>query len=163
MERYFLLKVAKALKEHKVRYCLVGGFAVALHGAIRGTIDIDAIIEHSLEQFKRCEKALQSIGLVSKLPVSANEVFQFRKEYIKKRNLIAWSFSNPRNPLEVVDIIITTDRNKVKSNPISVFGNLIELISLPDLIQMKEKSGRPQDKEDVKALLKILGEHEDEN
>lgn len=123
----------------------------------------DALIEHSLDQFKRCEKALHSIGLVSKLPVSASEVFQFRKEYIKKRNLIAWSFSNPMNPLEVVDIIITTDRSNVKRDQITVFGNVIELVSLPDLIQMKKKSGQPQDKEDVKALLKILGEHEDEN
>jgi len=34
-------KVVKSLSRHHVKYILVGGYAVALHGAVRGTVDID--------------------------------------------------------------------------------------------------------------------------
>ena len=39
----FLLKVASTLNKSQVPYAIVGGQAVALHGAVRGTIDIDLI------------------------------------------------------------------------------------------------------------------------
>jgi hypothetical protein len=37
----FILKVVKALNAYKVHYAVVGGYAVALHGAVRGTVDLD--------------------------------------------------------------------------------------------------------------------------
>ena len=39
-----LLRVTRAFAKARVRYALVGGYAVALHGAIRGTMDIDLVI-----------------------------------------------------------------------------------------------------------------------
>jgi len=158
----FLRKVVLALDRHGVDYCLVGGFAVAFHGAIRGTVDIDAIIQHTEDQFNRCEKALKSIGLTPRLPVSASDVFHFKKEFIKKRNLVAWSFLNPDNPLEVVDVIITKDKSHVKTSSISVFGDPIKIIALPDLIKMKGESNRPQYREDLKALKQLLKEKKSE-
>ena len=108
-------KVIKSLSQHKVQYALVGGYAVALHGAVRGTVDIDFIIALNQRSFRQTEKALNSIGLKSKLPIIADDVFNFREEYIEKRSLVAWSFTNPDNPLEIVDIIITEDAKQIKS------------------------------------------------
>ena len=39
-----LLRVTEALRKARVAHALVGGHAVALHGAIRGTLDIDLVI-----------------------------------------------------------------------------------------------------------------------
>ena len=36
----FLERVCTALKEAGVPYAVVGGHAVALHGAVRGTVDV---------------------------------------------------------------------------------------------------------------------------
>ena len=36
-----LEKVCAALAQAKLRFAIVGGHAVALHGAVRGTVDID--------------------------------------------------------------------------------------------------------------------------
>lgn len=148
----FLLKVVQALEDAKVPYALVGGFAVALHGAVRGTLDIDLILRFSEKRFIAADKALQSIGLRPRLPVTAAEVFRFREEYIRNRNLHAWSFVHPDRPSEIVDVILTENLADVKIKRLKVQDQTVRVISAADLIRMKEKSGRPQDLEDAKAL-----------
>lgn len=152
-----LIRVTKALEDHRVPYALVGGYAVALHGAVRGTVDVDCVIEHTEACFQACEVALRSIGLVSRLPVSAREVFQFREEYINRRKMIAWSFYNPVNPIEVVDIIITHNVADLKIISLRAGLAKVRVLSITDLIIMKRAAGRPQDLEDVKMLESILG------
>jgi hypothetical protein len=150
-----LEKICKCLESHKIPYAIVGGFAVALHGAPRGTIDVDFIIQFEERIFIAVEQALKSLGMESRLPVTAKEVFQFRKEYIEKRNLIAWSFYNPRNPMEVIDIIITVNLDDCSVIEKKLAHSKIKILSKKDLIKMKKKSGRPQDLIDVQALEKL--------
>ena len=152
----FVERVIRALDRAKVRYALVGGYAVALHGAVRGTVDIDLVIVLKRQQFEALEKAMTNLGLQSILPVTAREVFDYREEYIRNRNLVAWSFFNPSNPLEMVDILITEDLDSIKTETKQIGKLRIEIAAIPDLISMKRKSNRPQDKEDIKALEKLL-------
>jgi len=151
----FIKRVIQTLNQHKVRYALVGGYAVALHGVIRGTIDIDVVIALQKGQFTAAEQAMTAIGLQSRLPVSAEEVFEFRDEYIQNRNLVAWSFVHPNNPLEVVDILITEDVRNIQTVEKKVDRLTIKVASVNELIRMKTLSARPQDTEDVKALEKL--------
>lgn len=151
----FIQKVIRTLDKNRVKYVLVGGYAVALHGAIRGTVDIDIAIALNRATFKRAETALQEIDLESRLPVTAEEVFSFRNEYIRKRNLKAWSFVNPRNPLDVVDILLTEDASKISAVNKRAFGMNIKVAAITDLIAIKKKAGRTQDLEDIKALRKL--------
>lgn len=149
-----LEKICRCFAENHISYAIVGGYAVALHGAPRGTIDIDFIIPLEESSFIATEQALNSIGIVSRLPVSAREVFQFRQEYITRRNLIAWSFYNPQNPMEIVDIIITSALEDFSIVEKQIASTKIKLIAKRDLIKMKKLSGRPQDLLDVAALEK---------
>ncbi len=50
----FLLRISQAFQQANIPYALVGGYAVALHGAVRGTIDVD-IITKGLEDIKALE------------------------------------------------------------------------------------------------------------
>lgn len=152
----FIQKVVSALDKANVRYALVGGYAVALHGAIRGTVDLDFVIALEKSQFSALESAMKEIGMVSRLPVSAEEVFNFRLEYIKNRNLIAWDFVNNTNPLELVDIIITHNVDKMETVEKKVGDLNIQLAAITELIKMKQQSARPQDLEDIKALKQLL-------
>jgi hypothetical protein len=88
--------------------------------------------------------------------VSATEVFHFRKEYISNRNLIAWSFYNPKSPSEILDIIITEDARKIKAERFYVNNTPLMVASKIDLIKMKKRSARPQDLLDVDALERLL-------
>lgn len=151
----FIKKLVKKLNQRSIPYSIVGGYAVVIHGVIRGTLDIDLVTSLTKENLKKIEQALNELGLQSRIPVRADEIYEFRKEYIKNKNLIAWNFVNPANPTEVVDILITKDLNHFKSQAISLQNTEIQVISKKDLIQMKKQSGRPQDLEDVKALESI--------
>jgi hypothetical protein len=152
----FLLKVVKALEHDKLPYAIVGGFAMILHGAVRGTIDLDLVIHLTLKDFKQLEATLLSLGLKPRLPVSAEMVFRFRKEYITEKNLITWSFYNPNQAHEVVDIILTEDLKKIKTVKKTFAGNKLSVVNIEGLIAMKTKASRPQDLADIEALKLIL-------
>lgn len=151
----FLNKVCDALQKAKIPYAVVGGLAVALHGVPRGTFDIDLVIQWSLENLQKTEKALKELGLVSKIPVNAKNVFDFREEYIKNRNLIAWNFCDPIHPIHEVDIIINYDLHGAKTKTVKMADGNVKILAKKDLIAMKSASGRPQDVEDVKSLEQL--------
>ena len=151
----FLTRICAALEEVNISYAIIGGYAVALHGAVRGTIDLDLAIALELNAFIKVAMVLLKLGLRSRLPVSADQVFSFRKEYIENRNLIAWSFYDPAHPAHEVDIIITEDASRIKVKSIRIRGVRVKIAAISDLIRMKMRSGRPQDLEDVKALKEL--------
>ena len=151
----FFIKLCQALSQAKVAYAVVGGFAVALHGAVRGTVDVDIVLDWTLENLKAAEMALKNIGLVSRLPLQAQNVYTHREDYITNRNLIAWNFYNPVNPIEQVDLIISYDLRSAKTKLIETSLAVIPVLSREDLIAMKKISGRPQDLEDIRALEEL--------
>ena len=151
----FINKVCNALAQQNVRYAVVGGYAVALHGAVRGTMDIDIAINWDLSTLRKTEKVLKEMGLVSRLPICANDVFQFRDEYITNRNLVAWNFYNPEDASQLIDIIITYDLKDKGRQRLHTAAGPIHVLQLNELIRMKRKSGRPQDIEDADALEKL--------
>jgi hypothetical protein len=122
---------------------------------VRGTVDVDIALAWNLKTLQAAERALTGIGLVSRLPVNADDVFRYRDEYVKNRNLIGWNFFNPANPAEQVDIVITYDLKGKRIGSIDTSGGPVRLLSRHDLIDMKRASGRPQDLADVEALEKL--------
>jgi hypothetical protein len=150
-----IFKVCQALDEANVVYAVVGGFAVALHGAVRGTVDIDIAIQWNMKNLQKVESALKMLGLVSRLPVNAESIFEKRGEFIKEKNLIAWNFYNPKKPSEQVDLIISYDLSGRSIVEIDTSAGNIKVLSRHDLIEMKRESGRPQDLEDIQALEQI--------
>ena len=151
-----LERICASLGDARVRYAIVGGYAVALHGAVRGTVDIDLAIAWNRKNLVAAEKALNQVGLVSRLPVTADDIFNFRKEYIENRNLISWNFYNPDDLAEQVDIVITYDLKGKRTKRIQLVNGPIQILNLKELIKMKRESARPQDIEDVFALERLL-------
>lgn len=154
----FLEKVCAALREADVRYAIAGGYAVALHGAVRGTIGVDVVLHWTKRTLAKAEAALNGVGLVSRLPVSARDVFEFRDEYVRNRNLTTWNFYNPDDPSEQVGIVITYDltgKQGKRLKCVTLPSGPVQVLSLKDLIGMKRASGRPQDIEDIRALERL--------
>ncbi|MBX7067522.1 MAG: hypothetical protein K1X28_09855 [Parachlamydiales bacterium] len=145
-------RVCEAFQNAKILYAIVGGYAVALHGALRGTVDIDLVIHWTLDNLHKAENVLRKLGLVSRLPLNSDNVFNNKEDYVGNRNLIAWNFYNPDNPTEQVDIIITYDLSPSEIKSVQTKSGEIKILSKESLIRMKRKSGRPQDLQDVLAL-----------
>ena len=150
-----LLKIADLFDQDRIPYAIVGGFGVALHGVVRATVDIDLVLNRKERDYKKAEMALNRIGLESRLPLKAEEVFRFREEYIRNRNLIAWSFHNPDRPSQLVDLVLTHDLKEFRVERVKVRNRSIRVASKEDLIRMKTGTGRRQDREDVRVLKEL--------
>ena len=53
-----LLALCRALHRERVRYLLIGGFAVILHGFVRTTKDIDLLVDPSDDNVQAIKRAL---------------------------------------------------------------------------------------------------------
>lgn len=56
-----LVGLCRALNENGVRYLLIGGFAVILHGSVRGTKDIDLLVDPSIDNVLALKRALGTL------------------------------------------------------------------------------------------------------
>ncbi|HUO86162.1 MAG TPA: hypothetical protein VM617_02125 [Thermoanaerobaculia bacterium] len=56
-----LVRLCRALEREEVRYALIGGFAVILHGYVRGTKDIDLLVDPSEENIRALKRALADL------------------------------------------------------------------------------------------------------
>lgn len=147
-----LTRLCKKFNEKSLKYAIAGGFAVALHGAVRGTVDVDIVLDLDEKNLTLCEEILKSMGFVSKIPVDANIILKNREMFIQEKNLIAWSFYNPNNPSEIIDILIHKDLVDMNTTIMKHADIELSVIAKQDLIDMKRESARPQDMEDIKAL-----------
>lgn len=147
-----LVEVARAFELGGVRYAVVGGYAVALHGAVRGTVDLDLVLELDRANYEAAEAALLSLGFQARLPLRASDVFDQRLDHIRHRNLLAWSFVDPKDPSRLVDILIAYEAVPLSTIVKTIGGVRVQVLDKRELIAMKTASGRPQDLEDVRAL-----------
>ena len=86
----FIKKVIDKLNKYKIPYAVVGGHAVALHGVVRGTVDLDLVVEWKLKYLELAKQALEEIGMKPNLPISPQKLFEKRDYFIKEKNIIAW-------------------------------------------------------------------------
>lgn len=153
-----LYELTDAFEKAHLKYAVIGGYALALHGLVRATVDIDFILSLTQKDFELAEKVLAQLGLKSRLPVRAQDIIKMRKEYIENRNLLAWSFVDYNNPARQVDILITKDLKRLKVQTISVAGRKINVATLAELLKMKMEAGRPQDLIDIQSIKDKMNE-----
>lgn len=135
----------RLLSEHKVEYLLVGGYAVALHGYVRYTADMDIWILMSPENAARIVSALHAFGLPNAQELE--DVFQKEKRVV--------GMGIPPYKIEVITSIdgVTFEECYWKKQTIAIEGTPIHYISLADLRKNKAASGRFKDLNDLEHLL----------
>lgn len=152
------LEMLRALNEAKVRYLVIGGVAVALHGVDRNARDLDVYPAPDRENLLAAIRALAALGFRPILPVNPEEIADpaTRRFWIRKRNLRVFSMIDPLDTLHPIDLMIVErvpfeeawrrrDRRRVRGVPVPV-------MSVEDLIVLKRSAGRDQDLLDIKAL-----------
>ncbi len=137
-----LLKLCQALNQSGVRYLLIGGFAVILHGFVRGTKDIDLLLDASPENIQKLKQAM------SFLPDNAVALIQ--DDEIEKYAVVRVADEI------VVDLMakacgIGYEEAAKGLEWKEIEGVRIPLASKPLLIRMKDTI-RPSDKMDVDYL-----------
>ena len=147
-----IYEIVENFERRKLKYAIVGGYALALHGLVRATVDVDLVLRLKQSDFELAEKILAELGLRSRLPIRAQDVIKMRSEYIENRNLIAWSFVDYQDPSRQVDILITEELTNLEVERVSVGGRKISVASLKEILRMKKSSARPQDLVDIKNI-----------
>lgn len=134
--------------QHKVKYMLVGGWAVAYHGYPRFTADMDLFIGITLENISSAKAALYEFGVPhfdDSMLLTKGGVFQMGRSPMKIEVI------NEISGLEFEDIYENRKFVTLEDN------TEIPMISIDDIILNKESTGRTKDLADVEMLKEIRG------
>ena len=136
------------LNEHEVKYLVIDGYAVSMHGYPRYTKDVDFWIWMDTGNISNLIEAIKDFGFDS---LDLDE-----EDFLDPDNIIQLGYEPNRIDLlaqvEGVDFI-DCYKNKLQ---LEIEGLIIDFISIGDLITAKKASGRLQDLADVEHLKKIL-------
>ena len=152
----------KALNDAGVRYVIVGGLAVVLHGHARLTVAADLIVDLGNEPARRTIDALTGMGLQARVPVNPQDFADpsVREEWIRVRGMEVFSMHDPSNPMRAVDLFVTHpipfEELWSRSDEFELQNVTVHVASIPDLIHLKRLAGRPQDHADIVQLEAIL-------
>jgi hypothetical protein len=135
-----------ALNLEKVKYILVGGYSVILHGYSRTTGDMDLWVERSEENYNRIKQAFFHFGM---------PVFDMTQEnFLSHPNWDVFTFGTPPVAIDLMVQLKGLDFNNayVKSVLFEDDGLTIRTIHKDDLIKAKLSANRPKDQDDLANL-----------
>ena len=137
------VELLKLFNKNKVKYLIVGAFAVGFYGYPRYSKDIDVLVESSVENAKRIIAALREFGGYKNLEETdfnqGNKIIQLGYEPVR------------------VDILTSLEGEKFKTlwknKEAGYYGKQrVFFIGLRDIKRNKRRSGRLQDLADLEKL-----------
>lgn len=140
-----LAKVCGLLNEAGVKYVVVGGFALALHGVVRATKDIDILIDPSLDNLTLALKALEGLAWGVSRELDPSDVAT------KPITVIG---DDPRVDLLTLAWSVRYADAAPKLRTVTIDGVQIPFADLDTLIRSKQ-TDRFQDKADVESLEQV--------
>jgi predicted nucleotidyltransferase len=137
----------EAFGRAEVEYAIVGGYAVAFHGRVRATKDVDILLGGEPSNLERAAVALADFGAPTNV---ANAVRALGADEVAY-------FGQPPMRVDLLRTIDGVSTHEVIARAVTVTLDEIEMrvIALDDLILNKRAAGRPRDIEDANYLERI--------
>ena len=137
-------ELLKLFNAHKVKYMIVGGYALAFHGAPRYTGDIDIFVKPDSRNAKKILKALDEFGFSS---------FGLKEEDFKNPNRVV-QLGYPPVRIDIITSISGISWDEAYKECIKGdYGNIfVYYIGKDHYILNKQASGRKKDIADLEAL-----------
>ena len=137
-----------ALAAEKVRYLLVGAYALAAHGYPRATMDIDIWVMPSPENADAVLRAMRRFGA---------PLHNLTKADLEAEDTIFQIGVAPRR----IDIItaasgLNFEETESRATAVDIEGITVRIPSIADLIRNKRASGRTKDIADAEALEELI-------
>jgi predicted nucleotidyltransferase len=134
----------QCLLDEKVKFLLVGAYAVAVYGYPRATKDIDVFVHAVPDNASNLMKALARFGA----PLTDISAADFSTEGI------VFQIGNSPRRIDILTRISGVDFERAYANHkiVTVEGIGVPVISLADLIANKRATGRMQDLADIEKL-----------
>ncbi|MDQ6685078.1 MAG: hypothetical protein M3Z16_08120 [Pseudomonadota bacterium] len=144
-----------------VDYVLVGGLAVSLQGAVRGTLDVDIVLAMNDDNLGRFVSLARDNDLRPSLPVSLESLSDAAQldMWHREKHMLAFSMREPAPAGLVVDVLIRPsvafDELKAHAS-IRTLGQVpIPVASVEHLINLKTGTGRAIDALDIDQLRRL--------
>jgi hypothetical protein len=150
-----------ALDAEKVRYLVVGGVAVVLHGVPRFTADLDLLLALDAANVRAAIAALARLGYRPRAPVPVEGLADpvVREQWIDEKGLTVFTLWSPEHPATEVDIFVDEpipfDDAYGRAARADLGAVTVHVVSVQDLIELKRRAGRPRDLEDIAALAAL--------
>lgn len=143
-----------AFDEHDVDYVVIGAHALAVHGVVRATGDLDILVRPGAVNAARVMSALRAFGA----PVGAHGL---HAEDLARPGTV-YQMGLPPRRIDVLNEISGLPFEEVwERRMICALGDLkLPVISRADLVTNKAASGRPKDLLDLELLREAAVEDE---
>jgi hypothetical protein len=157
--RVAYLELFDELEKAGVRYLVVGGVAVNLHGVPRSTADLDLLPSLDRENLLELGRVLEGLGYRPRLPVDPRDFAdgEIRKRWHEEKNMLVFSWYHPKRTWEAIDVLftapVTFEEAKPRESRLDAGGVVVHVASIEDLVAMKSGTGREKDAADI-ALLR---------
>ncbi len=141
-------ELLELLASHKVEFILVGAYALAFHGYVRQTEDIDIWIKRSKENADRVSAAFSEFGI----PIGEGAV----RQLVEDRQLLQIGVKP-----QMVDVLTFLDGCNFdtaieRALSVEIEGLPVKVLNLEDYIATKVASARPKDLDDLRRLGEVL-------
>ena len=157
-------EILQALSDASIRYLAVGDVAVNLHGYRRFTGDIDLLLALDEENLEKMTKLMHSMGYTERLPVELKSLAKREQvqKWMEEKGMTAYTFLSARRLRLDIDVLagasLRFEELADRKSMVDIDGEfLVPVISFDDLIAMKREAHRPQDVQDIEALLALKG------
>ncbi len=137
-----------SLDSHKVEYLVIGGVAAIIHGVPRLTFDLDLAIRPTRGNAETLLAAFLDVGFGTAALTDPDDLLAHQVTLFDDRIAI-----DVQTRTSGLDFHAAYARRVT----LDARGVPVQVVSVPDLIAMKEAAGRPQDLEDVRILKLAAG------
>ena len=134
----------ESLNANNVRYLVIGGYAVALHGYVRYTKDLDVWIEPKIQNANNVLNVLTAFGFGS-LDITADD-------FLEEGNIIQLVYPPNRIDLTTSLKALMFENCYPERVQVEIQKVLIDFIDIENLKTNKKATGRPQYLADLENL-----------
>jgi acetolactate synthase regulatory subunit len=139
-----LREFVELLNALEVNFLIVGAFAVAHHGYVRYTADLDVFVEKSTENAERILRAIREFGF--------GEVGLTPEDFTHKDQIVQLGVAPNRIDILTTLTGVTFDEAWSSRELGNIGGLTVSVISRALLKQNKLATGRPKDLSDLEYL-----------
>ena len=139
-------ELLRLLNANSVKYLLIGGYAVVLHGYVRNTNDLDIVVSDEPDNARRVAKALAEFGF--------GETTLDAELFTQKDSLVRMGVEPMK--IEILNYLkgVGFDEAYERRKHVKVEDIDVTVIGLDDLIANKTAVGRLRDLNDIAELKK---------
>jgi hypothetical protein len=125
------------------------------------TADVDLVVDLDPVPAAALLRSLARMGFAPRAPVQLQDFANpaERRRWIDERGMVVFNVYDPRDPLRSIDLFVEPplpfEELWAQSVVIPLPAVDIRVASIDDLIEMKRRTGRPEDVADIAALEEL--------